>query len=108
MALIETTNHRPGLPAGEAAGRNKRPVRNVTAGESPLPTYSGPTTLVSRPEKPLPASSRQRLHDIRHYGFAGGSFAQTGMKQIVPPCCSWHSCLPADTPATSCWLPWNQ
>ena len=20
------------------------------------------------------------------YGFAGGSFAQTGMKQIVPPC----------------------
>ena len=42
------------------------------------------------------------------YGFAGGSFAQTGMKQIVPPCCSWHSCLPADTPATSCWLPWNQ
>ena len=40
--------------------------------------------------------------------FAGGSLAHTGIKQIVPPCCSWHSCLPADTPTTSCWLPWNQ
>ena len=38
----------------------------------------------------------------------GGSFDQTGMKQIVPPPgWSWHSCCPTETPATSCWSPWK-
>jgi hypothetical protein len=37
-----------------------------------------------------------------HLPLVGGSFDQTGMKQIVPPFgWSWHSCWPALTPATS-------